>query len=77
MEHGGKESYLLGTQIDENVVILGDGMGVGRTRFPSSLEVLAVRKTGVDVVVGEGDGAESLEIEIEGMAIDLDQEIGD
>lgn len=58
-------------QVDEDVVVLGDRVGVGGGSLASSLEVLAVGQAGVDVVVAQRDGAQSLEIEIEDVAVDL------
>ena len=66
-----KHVHLEGVEVDEDVVIAADRVGVGRTALASTLEVFAVCETGVDVVVREGDAAEPFKVEVEGSAIDL------
>lgn len=50
---------------------LSNAMFVRPTVLSSTLEVLAVDETAVNVVVGEGNRAELFKIEIEGVSIDL------
>lgn len=57
--------------VDIHMLVLCDRMSVGGTVLSSSLEVLSVDEAGVNVVLAERDGAESLKVKVESTAIDL------
>lgn len=57
------------------MVVLGDRVGVGGGSLASSLEVFAVGQAGVNVVVAQRNGAQSLEVEVEDVAVDLSQQL--
>lgn len=52
-------------EVEEDVVRRVKGVGKGVRRRAAALKVLSTHKTSVDIMRGEGDGAEFLEIEIE------------
>ena len=62
---------LEGLEVDEDVVVVVDGVGVGVRGLASALEVFAADQTGVDIDVGERDGAEPLKVKVEHGAVDL------
>lgn len=58
-------------EVDENMVVLVEGVRVGRRRLAPSLKVLSVDQTGVDVVVRESDRTQALKVEVERRTVDL------
>jgi len=67
----GQDKDLLRLEVDEDVVVVVEGVRVGRRRLAAPLEVLAVDEARVDVVVRERDRAQALKVEVEGRAVDL------
>jgi len=70
-EEGEVEAHLFGIQLQEDVVTLSNAMLVSPTVLSSSLEVLPVDETAVDVDGRERDGTELLEVEIQEVSVDL------
>ncbi|KAI6767214.1 hypothetical protein HG531_011574 [Fusarium graminearum] len=60
----------LGLEVDVDVVVLVERVKVGVRLGTATLEVLATDQTCVDIDVGEGYGAELLEVKVEHIAID-------
>lgn len=58
-------------EIDVDVLVLCDGVGVGRAALPPALEILAVDEAGVDVVVAQGHAAQPLKVKVERATVDL------
>lgn len=63
--------YFLRFEVDENMVVLVEGMRVGRRGLAPSLKVLPVDETGVDVVVRKSNRTQALKVEVERRTVDL------
>ncbi|KUI52661.1 hypothetical protein VP1G_10498 [Cytospora mali] len=62
--------HLLRLHVDEHMVAVLQRVEVGMGFGPPTLEVLAAHEARVDVDVGERDGAQLLEVEVENVAVD-------
>ena len=54
-----------GGHVDEDVVVFVEGVEVGVGVWTAALEVFPADEAGIDVDVGEGDGAEFFKVEVE------------
>ena len=66
----GQDVDFLRAHVDKDMVALVEGVEVGVGLGAATLEVLAAHQAGVDVDVGQADGAQLLKVKIEHVAVD-------
>ena len=66
----GETVELLGLQVEEDPVVVTDGVGVGVRVTAAALEIFPAHQAGVAVDPGQGDRAQLLEVEVQEAAVD-------